>query len=74
MNSDVQFEQQVLKLVAPRLAWGSAEWFDGTLFVEGIMPDAAEAILGDLKKLHSDVRMTQSGSYQADYGFSYDFA
>lgn len=73
MTPSVKFEQQVLKLVTPRLDWGSAEWFNGTLFVEGIMPDRAQELLSDLQKLHPKIVMTQRGSYQSDYGFSYDF-
>lgn len=73
MNISVDFEQQVLDTVVPRLDWGSAEWFNGTLFVEGVMPDEAHRLLSDLQKLHPKIVMTQQGSYQQDYGFSYDF-
>lgn len=73
MNQQVAFEHQVLALVMPRLDWGSAEWINGTLFVEGAMPDEAQEILADLQKLHPEISMSQSGSYQTDYMFAYDF-
>lgn len=73
MNISVDFEQQVLDAVVPQLDWGSAEWFNGTLFVEGVMPDEAHELLSDLQKIHPEIIMTQQGSYQQDYGFSYDF-
>ena len=70
---DAKFEQQVLKAVVPHLDWGRAEWFAHSLFVEGIMPDQARVILEDLQKLHPKILLSQSGSYQTDYVFSYDF-
>ncbi len=70
---DAKFEQQVLKTVVPHLDWGSAEWFEHSLFVEGIMPDQAQEILKSLKKLHPKIVLSQSGSYETDYTFSYNF-
>jgi hypothetical protein len=69
-----KFENQVFKTVAPFLGWGGrAEFFNGTLFVEGIMPDQAQVILRELRDQKEQVRMSQMGSYQTDYTFAYDF-
>jgi hypothetical protein len=69
-----KFENQVLKIVAPYLSWGGrAEFFDGTLFVSGIMPAEARVILRELQDQKEQVRMNQMGSYQSDYTFTYDF-
>ena len=70
----VKFENQVLKTVAPYLGLGGrAEFYNGTLFVEGIMPDEAKMVLRELRDQKERVRMSQMGSYQSDYTFTYDF-
>ena len=69
-----QFERHILKCVAPFLDLGGrAEFYDGTLFVSGIMPDRAKTILRELRDQHEQIRMSQMGSYQSDYTFTYDF-
>ena len=69
-----QFEQHILKSVAPFLGLGGdAEFYNGTLFVSGIMPDKAKTILRELRDQHAKIRMNQMGSYQSDYTFTYDF-
>lgn len=70
----VEFEDKILQIVKSGLTWGgSAEFFNGTLFVSGIMPDEAHMILRDLKDQAGRVSMNQMGSYQTDYTFTYDF-
>jgi hypothetical protein len=72
--TSAQFEHRVLKMIEPHLVPGSrAEWFNGTLFVEGVVPDEAQIILDDLKKLDPRIAMSRFGSYQTDYTFAYDF-
>jgi hypothetical protein len=69
-----KFENQVLKTVAPYLGWGGrAEFYNGTLFVTGIMPNDAKIVLRELQDQKEQVRMSQMGSYQSDYTFTYDF-
>jgi len=69
-----KFENKILRGIEPNLDWGSrAEFINGTLFITGIMPDAGRDILADLRALGHRVRMSQSGSYQTDYTFAYDF-
>jgi hypothetical protein len=69
-----KFERHVLKCVAPFLGWGGrAEFYEGTLFVSGVMPDEAQVILRELRDQHQRIRMSQMGSYQSDYTFAYDF-
>ena len=72
--TSAKFENQVLKIVTPYLGLGGrAEFFDGTLFVYGIMPDEAKMVLRELRDQRERVRMSQMGSYQSDYTFTYDF-
>ena len=68
-----QFEHRVLKLIEPHLGLGRADWFNGTLFVEGLVPDEAQDILIELKKLDPRISMSRFGSHQTDYTFAYDF-
>ncbi len=69
-----KFENQVLKTVTPYLGWGGrAEFSNGTLFVSGIMPAEARVILRELQDQKEKIRMSQMGSYQSDYTFTYDF-
>jgi hypothetical protein len=69
-----QFEQHILKSVAPFLGLGGdAEFYNGTLFVSGIMPNEAKVILRELQDQHERIRMSSMGSYQSDYTFTYDF-
>ena len=69
-----KFEQHILKCVAPFLGLGGdAEFYNGTLFVSGIMPDRAKTILRELRDQHEKIHMNQMGSYQSDYTFTYDF-
>ena len=69
-----QFERHILKCVAPFLGLGGdAEFYNGTLFVSGIMPAEAKMILRELRDQHQKIRMSEMGSYQTDYTFTYDF-
>lgn len=69
-----QFEQHILKCAAPFLGLGGdAEFYNGTLFISGIMPDEAKVILRELRDQHEKIRMSKMGSYQSDYTFAYDF-
>lgn len=69
-----KFENQTLKTVAPYLGFGGrAEFYNGTLFISGIMPEEAQMILRELRDQHERIRISQMGSYQADYTFTYDF-
>jgi len=69
-----KFENQVLKIVAPYLGQGGrAEFYNGTLFVSGIMPNDAKVVLKELRDQKEQVRMSSIGSYQTDYTFTYDF-
>lgn len=69
-----KFERKILTLVVPFLGWsGRAEFYNGTLFVEGIMPEDARLILRELRDQKEQVKMSQMGSYQTDYTFTYDF-
>jgi hypothetical protein len=69
-----QFERHILKCAAPFLGLGGdAEFYNGTLFVSGIMPDEAKVLLRELQDQHERIRMSQMGSYQSDYTFTYDF-
>lgn len=69
-----KFESSVLKLVAPFLKYGGrAEFFNGTLFVEGILPEDAQDIMKSMKRRKIRSRMRISGSYQTDYYVTYDF-
>lgn len=69
-----QFERHILKCVAPFLGLGGdAEFYNGTLFVSGIMPDEAKILLRELQDQHKKIRMSEMGSYQTDYTFTYDF-
>ena len=68
-----QFEHKVLKMIEPHLGLGRADWFNDTLFVEGVMPDEAQDILTELQKLDHRIAMTQFGSHQTDFTFAYDF-
>lgn len=70
----VKFERKILRQVAGNLNWGArAEFINGTLYVTGVMPDEGRAILAQLRDLGHRVQMSQSGSYQTDYTFVYDF-
>ena len=69
-----QFERHILKCAAPFLGLGGdAEFYNGTLFVSGIMPDEAKMLLRELQDQHEQIRMSSMGSYQSDYTFTYDF-
>ncbi len=69
-----KFESSILKLVAPFLKYGGrAEFDNGTLFVEGIMPEDAQDIMKSMKRRKIRARMQISGSYQTDFYVSYDF-
>jgi hypothetical protein len=69
-----QFERHILKTVAPFLGLGGdAEFYNGTLFISGIMPEEAQMILRELRDQHEKIRISQMGSYQSDYTFTYDF-
>jgi hypothetical protein len=69
-----KFENKILRGIEHRLDWGSeAQFINGTLFITGIMPDDGRDILDQLRELGHRVRMSQSGSYQTDYTFAYDF-
>ena len=69
-----QFERHILKCAAPFLGLGGdAEFYNGTLFISGIMPEEAQMILRELRDQHEKIRISQMGSYQSDYTFTYDF-
>jgi hypothetical protein len=69
-----KFENKILRGIEHNLDWGSrAEFINGTLFITGIMPDDGRDILNQLRDQGHRVRMSQSGSYQTDYTFAYDF-
>jgi hypothetical protein len=70
----VQRERQILKTIAHDLPWGGqAEFIEDTLYVTGVMPDEGRAILARIRDLGHRVSMSQSGSYQTDYTFTYRF-
>ena len=69
-----KFEQTILKAIASDLPWpGAAQFTSGTLFVTGIVPREGRVILARMRDLGHRVRMSQMGSYHADYTFAYDF-
>ena len=69
-----KFENKILRGIESHLDFGSeAQFINGTLFITGIMPDSGRDILNQLRELGHRVRMSQSGSYQTDYTFAYDF-
>ena len=68
-----KFESSVLKSVASLLEFGDARFFNGTLFVSGIVPNEARTVLQGLQDQYGRVRMSRQGSYQTDYTFAYDF-
>ena len=69
-----KFENKILLGIESHLDFGSeAQFINGTLFITGIMPDDGGDILNQLRDQGHRVRMSQSGSYQTDYTFAYDF-
>ena len=69
-----KFENKILRVIEHNLVPGSeAQFINGTLFITGIMPDDGGDILDQLRDQGHRVRMSQSGSYQSDYTFAYDF-
>jgi len=69
-----KFESSVLKSVASLLEFGGdAKFFNGSLFVSGIVPGEAKMVLRELRDQYGRVRMSRTGSYQTDYTFAYDF-
>jgi hypothetical protein len=69
-----KFENKILRGIEHRLDFGSeAQFINGTLYITGIMPDDGVDILAQLRDQGHRVRMSQSGSYQTDYTFAYDF-
>lgn len=65
----VQFENKVLATISPLLNKGRAEFFKGSLFVEGINSRVANKIALALKPIHNNVLV--AGGF-GDYSF--DFA
>lgn len=66
----VQFENKVLATITPLLDKGnSAEFFEGSLFVEGINRKVADKITQALNPIHNNVIVT--GGF---LGYSFDFA
>lgn len=65
----VHFENKVLATITPLLDKGRAEFFEGSLFVEGINRKVADKIALALKPIHNNVLVT--GGF-CDYAF--DFA
>ena len=69
-----KFEQTILKAIASDLPCGGrAEFIEYTLYVTGIVPREGRRILSRIRDLGHRVRMSQMGSYHADYTFAYDF-
>lgn len=72
MDAQVKFESKVLTLVEPFLGFnGRAEWFGGTLFVEGVTPLEANDVLIMLRRLDPKIQVSRFGNQ--NYTFAYDF-
>ena len=65
----MQFETKVIKLIAPVMSEGRAEFFNGSLFLEGVQENTARKVFS---KLCREFDFKVQPSKVADY-FVYDF-